>query len=218
LIEKEGKMSSSLIIRAATLAEELHKGQKRKASIVPGVPYLSHLMEVAGMVQGAGGSEVAIAAAWLHDAVEDTDAANAIQRIAEECGQAVLDLVLECTEIGTKQEVKAPWKARKDAYIEHLLSVSAEALLISTADKLQSLRDLKRVVRKNGHSAYLPLVESAPEPERRHWTLWFNENVGSANDMRLSVFEQTGEWTPMLDGVQALLDDFHEIIFWLQAH
>jgi len=68
-----------------TLAEELHANQKRKASIVPEVPYLSHLMTVAGMVQEYGGSDVAVAAAWLHDSIEDTKPeANVRQRILTE--------------------------------------------------------------------------------------------------------------------------------------
>jgi (p)ppGpp synthase/HD superfamily hydrolase len=54
----------------------------------------------------------------------------------------VAQLVAECTEQGTGGEVKAPWKERKDAYLAHIRVASSGALLISVADKLQSLREL----------------------------------------------------------------------------
>src|SRR6266849_3231923 len=103
-------MTEPLIIRAAELANELHATHTRKASLVPGVPYLSHLMEVAGMVQSAGGSDEAVAAAWLHDVLEDTIFTE--QHLRQVMPPAVCDLVLECTEQGTDGPVKAPWRDR----------------------------------------------------------------------------------------------------------
>lgn len=209
---------SNLIIEAATLAAKLHAGQTRKASLVPGVPYLSHLMEVAGMVQSAGGSDEAVAAAWLHDVLEDTDYPSYLMRTV--MPGAVVDLVLECTEIGTSGPVKAPWQERKDAYIAHLASVSASALLISVADKLQSLRGLVQVVRARGNVAYTELVKSAPTVgERRRLTIWFNDAVFQAANKRLDVLQANpDEPLPMLAGLEALLFEFGDVIDWLERH
>src|SRR6266849_6983150 len=87
-------VSKQLIERAFTLAYELHARQIRKASIMPGAPYISHLMEVAGMVLANGGDEAIGAAALLHDAIED-QGVESQARILEKCGAEVLALVLE---------------------------------------------------------------------------------------------------------------------------
>lgn len=210
---------SNLIIQAADLAASLHDGQTRKASLVPNVPYLSHVMEVAGMVQSAGGSDEAVAAAWLHDVLEDTDFTE--QHLRQVMPPAVVDLVLECTEIGTDGPVKAPWQERKDAYITHLAGVSAPALLISVADKLQSLRGLVHVVRIQGDGAYRELVKSAPtETERRALTLWFNEQVQYVAVKRLQSLQDPAQpfVNPLLVGIEALVEDMYDILLWLRRH
>jgi (p)ppGpp synthase/HD superfamily hydrolase len=204
---------SDLIERALMLASDAHGQQRRKASLVPGVPYLSHLLEVAGMVQSVGGSDEAVAAALLHDTLEDTS--RTAEKLAEFMPPAVVSLVQECTEIGTSGPVKADWKTRKDAYIAHLSQVSAEALLISVADKLQSLRGLKHCVRVQGIEAYRQLVKSAPTvEEHRNLTLWFNEQVLTAAQRRLDILSAASE-RPLFKGIEALLADMDEIILWL---
>ena len=60
---------SGLIERAATFAEKAHEGQVRKYT---GEPYFNHCKEVAEIVSTVTGSEWMIAAAFLHDVVEDT--------------------------------------------------------------------------------------------------------------------------------------------------
>ncbi len=64
----------TLVVQAFQLAAQLHADQTRKASLVPNTPYLSHLMEVAGIVMSNGASSVVVAAALLHDAIEDQGA------------------------------------------------------------------------------------------------------------------------------------------------
>ena len=59
-----------MIDKAARLAAERHAGQFRKGPA--GSPYITHCGEVAALVAEHGGTEAAIAAAWLHDTVEDT--------------------------------------------------------------------------------------------------------------------------------------------------
>jgi hypothetical protein len=78
---------SSLIERAAALAEAAHSGQVDKA----GVPYIGHPARVAALVATRGGSDEAIAAAWLHDVVEDTTVILASIRYG--FGDTVADLV-----------------------------------------------------------------------------------------------------------------------------
>jgi (p)ppGpp synthase/HD superfamily hydrolase len=62
------------LVEAVKLASKLHSRQRKKKSIVPNIPYMAHLMEVAGIVQANGGDETTVAAALLHDAIEDQGA------------------------------------------------------------------------------------------------------------------------------------------------
>lgn len=208
----------ALLEKAFLLASALHNEQKRKASIVPGAPYISHLIEVAGMALANGGDEETGAAALLHDALEDVSEAVA-QQIEAACGSRVMSLVRECTEVGTGKggEFKAPWRERKEAYLHHLLFVSASALLISVADKLQSARELKRQVRIQGNEAYKSYAkkEYATVEERKEAVLWFHRSLEQAFHYRLELLNRD-EPQPMLVGIQALILDFGEVVAQLE--
>lgn len=84
---------SDLIIRSREFAREKHAEQLRNYT---GLPYFTHLEEVAGLVERAGLSEFAVAAAWLHDVVEDTDAT--VADITTLFGMAVAILVKALTD------------------------------------------------------------------------------------------------------------------------
>ncbi|WP_158231213.1 HD domain-containing protein [Bradyrhizobium sp. C9] len=83
----------NLIEKAREFAREKHAQQKRNYT---GEPYFLHLEEVASIVERAGLSETAIAAAWLHDTVEDTDAT--LPEICAKFGSAVALMVLDLTD------------------------------------------------------------------------------------------------------------------------
>lgn len=206
-------MSNLVVQNAISLAFDLHGKQKRKASIVPGAPYMSHLLEVLGMVMANGGNEIICAAAVLHDALEDVGG-DARERIFAVCGSHVLALVEECTEIGTGNggEFKAPWKERKEAYLAHLASVSQGALLIAVADKLQSLRELYRQVRVQGDQAYAAFAkkEYATVAERKEAVLWFHSSLYRSFLLRFLALEKSSP-NESLAGIEALIADFDEI-------
>lgn len=69
---------TDLVATARAIATEAHRGQVDKA----GAPYIGHPARVAGHAAAAGGDERVIAAAWLHDVVEDTDLTPADLRAA----------------------------------------------------------------------------------------------------------------------------------------
>ncbi|MCC2314193.1 HD domain-containing protein [Cellulomonas xiejunii] len=60
---------TDLVTTARQIAKDAHRGQLDKA----GAPYIGHPARVAGHAAAAGGDERVVAAAWLHDVVEDTD-------------------------------------------------------------------------------------------------------------------------------------------------
>src|SRR5713101_10075050 len=109
------------LVEAVKLASKLHSRQRKKKSIVPDITYMGHLMEVAGIVQANGGDETTVAAALLHDVIEDQGAA-ARGQIRDKLGQEVLDIVEACTESETFP--KPPWRERKEAYLKLVATAS----------------------------------------------------------------------------------------------
>ncbi len=206
-----------LLEKAFLLASELHRNQIRKVSIVPGVPYISHLMEVSGMVLANGGSEVEGAAALLHDALEDQGRETAF-RILDRCGQEVLSLVLECTEEGTGGGVKPSWMSCKLSYLSHIETASIGALRISVADKLQSAREVQRQVIRYGDNAYTEFSEKdyATIAERKVAVLWFHDRLVGSYTWRLERLKSSKNET--LPGIEVLLTEFTTIVSWLQEN
>lgn len=122
-------------INIATLA---HSGQTRKQSKTP---YILHPMQVATLVMQHGGNLEQIAAAWLHDVLEDCGADYALP-IEFSCGKQVLSLVQACSDcMPVNGEEKAPWQDRKNHYIDGIKFHPTDALLIIACDKLANITD-----------------------------------------------------------------------------
>src|SRR5687767_1740947 len=102
---------------ALAFALAAHGDQTRKGS---NVPYVSHLLQVSGLVLEHGGDSEQATAALLHDVVEDT--AATIEDVAAAFGPAVAAIVADCTDTLADEtpDHKRPWLARKQAYVAHL--------------------------------------------------------------------------------------------------
>jgi (p)ppGpp synthase/HD superfamily hydrolase len=111
-------------------AHTLHQEQTRKGTAIP---YISHLMSVAALVIEHGGNEDQAIAALLHDAPEDQGGAETLAEIKTRFGDAVADIVSDCTDSWT--EPKPAWRPRKEAYLNGLAKKSQQSLLVSLADK-----------------------------------------------------------------------------------
>ena len=96
---------------------------------------MNHLAEVAELVARAtDGRDVdLVAAAVLHDTVEDTD--TTFEEIAARFGSRVASLVAEVTD-----DKSLPWQERKRLQIEHAAHASLGAKVIKLADKTSNLR------------------------------------------------------------------------------
>ena len=130
-------------------AAELHSTQVRKGS---SVPYISHLMSVAGLTLEYGGGEDEAIAALLHDAVEDQGGEPTREEILKRFGPRVSGIVDGCTD--TDQEPKPPWRPRKEEYIAHLRQAPLEVRLVSACDKLHNARSLVRDYRIYGEAIW----------------------------------------------------------------
>lgn len=123
-------------------AAGLHRRQLRKGT---SIPYVSHLLQVAGLVLEYGGDEDQAIAALLHDAIEHqaTDAGGVkilSETIGRRFGAEVRRLVESCTDSVTTHQL--PWRARKEAYVRNLAQADLRAALVSFCDKLHNARHI----------------------------------------------------------------------------
>jgi (p)ppGpp synthase/HD superfamily hydrolase len=134
---------------AFLFASGLHHTQCRKGT---NVPYISHLMAVSALVLEAGGDEDLAIAALLHDAAEDQGGQAILDDVRRLFGHRVADVVGECPD--TFLNPKPPSEQRKAAYLSQLRNASADALLVSTADKLHNARAILFDYRQDGEEVF----------------------------------------------------------------
>ena len=166
--------------RALAFATRLHATQTRKAT---DIPYISHLVSVAGIVLEYGGGRDEAIGALLHDSIEDqgTTYPGGVEAlrstIRDEFGAAVLAIVEGCTDAETIP--KPPWRERKEQYIEHLRDAPASVRLVSCADKLHNARAIVADLRVMGPALFERFTG------KRDGTLWYYESL-------LAEFERHG--------------------------
>lgn len=123
-----------IVKKAVAFAREAHKGAVRKGT---DIPYIVHPMETAVIVASMTKDPEMIAAALLHDVVEDAGVTE--EQLKEAFGQRVTALVMAETEDKTKS-----WLERKSATIEHLKQASREEKILVLGDKLSNIRSTAR--------------------------------------------------------------------------
>jgi len=130
-------------VSALQFAHDVHRSQIRKDTTIP---YVSHLLSVAGLVLESGGDEDLAIAGLLHDAVEDAKEISGEEmsdRIRTKFGDRVADIVDGCSDAKSSPGgSKPPWRSRKEAYLEHLRSASNDVLRVSIADKVHNARSI----------------------------------------------------------------------------
>ena len=156
---------SPLVERAVEIAAEWHDRTYRKGrwsdpcvsapdGTASRVPAMAHVTTVAVTVQRAGWGDEAVAAAFLHDTLEDPDqhgnvmTAEALAALVggpqppgrrSQTGEAVVRIVEAVTE--PKRDAAGewlPWRVRKEAYLDALRAGPAEGAAVSLADKLHN--------------------------------------------------------------------------------
>jgi guanosine-3',5'-bis(diphosphate) 3'-pyrophosphohydrolase len=128
-------MNLALLLRALSFAAHKHRDQRRKDAEAS--PYINHPIALAEVLAGEGGVtdlEV-LAAALLHDTIEDT--ATTLEELRENFGARIAGMVAEVTD-----DKDLPKAERKRLQIEHAAGISPGAKLVKLADKICNLRDV----------------------------------------------------------------------------
>ncbi|HET7591204.1 MAG TPA: HD domain-containing protein [Solirubrobacterales bacterium] len=141
----EAAAERSPLVRAAyEKARVAHEGQVRNGS--GGMPYLKHPVRVAALLDERGYGEEVVAAALLHDVVEDSD--TTLDELREKFGDVVAGLVGSMTD----DESIDDYRQRKAEHRERLAAAPAEAMAIYGADKLTNVSTLRASYAEEGES------------------------------------------------------------------
>ncbi|MDN3018322.1 HD domain-containing protein [Paenibacillus sp. BSR1-1] len=122
-----------VIDKALQVASKAHQNQFRKNT---DIPYIAHPASVGMLVLKAGYSEDIVAAAILHDTVEDTELT--LEDTEREFGAKIAEVVAGCSE----PDKSLPWKARKEHTIEFLKTATESIRAVACADKLHNIRSI----------------------------------------------------------------------------
>ena len=173
-------------------AAELHQQQVRKGG---GVPYVAHLLSVAGIVLEYGGDEEEAIAALLHDAVEDQGGAPIRDEIRARFGDRVTAIVDGCTDADTQP--KPPWRQRKEAFVGSIPTASPSVRLVSAADKLHNARSILADYREIGESLWDRFTG------RKQGTLWYYRAL-------VDAFLEAGP-SPLVDELERVVKEVEDL-------
>ena len=139
-------LNTELLDRAIRFAVTAHAGTERRGK---GFPYIVHPMEAVAIVSTMTPDQELLAAAALHDTVEDTNVN--VELLRAEFGERVAKLVEEESDVfveGLSEEES--WHGRKQAAIDRLSRASRDAKMVALGDKLSNMRAIARDYAEQG--------------------------------------------------------------------
>lgn len=125
-----------IVQKAKEFATKAHKDHFAHFNNNRKFPYVMHLEEVADLVKNAGGNDKEIAAAWLHDTIEDTE--TTIEDIEKEFGQDIAEMVFGLTDL--PEFKKLPLEERKKKQAERVAKESNSIKKVKLADQTSNVR------------------------------------------------------------------------------
>lgn len=156
-------MNTALFDKAAKFAIKAHADSERRGK---GFPYVIHVMEAAEIVASITNDQELLAAAMLHDVVEDTDVTE--EEIRKEFGDRIADLVAgESDPVFEGESVYESWKKRKEFAISRLANESRDGKIIALGDKLSNMRAIARDFNEKGDALWD--IFHAPDPHLHEW-------------------------------------------------
>ena len=156
-------LDTSLLDRAIEFAVRAHAGTERRGK---GFPYIVHPMEAMEIVATMTSDQELLAAAALHDTVEDTPVTLA--EIRAQFGDRIAELVASESDAQVEGESETDtWRARKLAGLERLSSAPRDAKIVALGDKLSNMRAIARDYALQGDALWA--LFHAPDPSDHAW-------------------------------------------------
>ena len=166
-------LNTELLDRAILFAVKAHAGTERRGK---GFPYIVHPMEAMEIVATITPDQELLAAAALHDTVEDTNVT--IEEIRDQFGERVANLVAAESDVfieGKSEE--ETWHARKQAAMDRLAAAPHDAKIVALGDKLSNMRAIARDYAMMGDKLWD--IFHAKDPSDHEW-----HYRGLANSLR----------------------------------
>ena len=204
-----------VIEHAIELSAQWHDGTYRKgawrdpAFEVPEgeevqIPVIAHLAAVASIVRRAGWGEETVAAAYLHDAIEDMNRHGQRLRrkqLRDAVGAEVARLVAQVSEQKLDDDGQMrPWRARKEDYLDSIRAGRPDAAAISLADKVHNLWSITQSL-EAGEDIFAALSGDAKAQK------WFHEAV-----LEASTHHDDPRLDPMRERLQTELDRYEAVL------
>ncbi|MBR4263638.1 MAG: bifunctional (p)ppGpp synthetase/guanosine-3',5'-bis(diphosphate) 3'-pyrophosphohydrolase [Paludibacteraceae bacterium] len=143
-------MDTDLLDRAIIFAVKAHHNTERRGK---GFPYIVHPMEAVEIVATITPDQELLAAAALHDTVEDTDVT--VEQLRAEFGERIASLVAsESDEMPEGVSEEDSWHDRKQAAINRLEAASHDAKIVALGDKLSNMRAIARDYKVKGDALW----------------------------------------------------------------
>jgi (p)ppGpp synthase/HD superfamily hydrolase len=180
---------SPLVAAALGKARAAHAGQVRNGS--GGMPYVEHPIAVAALVEEQGYDEMAVAAALLHDVVEDSD--TSLEELSEQFGSEVAGLVGALSD----DESIESYRERKAEHRERVAVAGPEALAIYAADKLTNVRMLRASYEREGDA----IAAEFKVPLELKLEIW---------EADLGLVREQAPEVPFLDALESELSAFRD--------
>lgn len=139
-------IETSLFDKAVKFAVEAHSGTERRCK---GYPYIIHPMEAAAIVATMTNDQELLAAAVLHDTVEDTDVT--IEQIRELFGDRVAELVQHET---APLDESLTWREKKTAQLKQLADAPHDSKIVALGDKFSNMSGIALDYRQIGDEVW----------------------------------------------------------------
>ena len=158
-------LNTELLDRAIVFAVHAHAGTERRGK---GYPYIVHPMEAVEIVATMTADQELLAAAALHDTVEDTNVT--VEQLKAEFGERIASLVADESDVmpeGMSEE--ASWHQRKQAAIDRLSKASHDAKMVALGDKLSNMRAIARDYAEIGDALWNRFHAKDPKDHEWHY-------------------------------------------------
>ena len=191
---EKGGFLMNKVEKAIIFATKAHAGTCRKGK---DKPYILHPLEAMMIVMQNTDDEDILAAAVLHDTVEDTSVT--IKRIENEFGPRVAELVASVTEDKKRKlPPEATWRARKWESIFSLKNASRETKLICLGDKLSNLRELDEDYANLGDAVW----ERFNQKDKEMHAWYYRELLKILEEtFTYEFYQETEEFSNLIDNI-----------------
>lgn len=157
------------LARAVAFAAYAHDGQSRKGGALP---YIVHPMEAVAIAATLTNDPEVLAAAVLHDVIEDCGVSETEIRVR--FGKRVAQLVKAESE-EKDADPQASWQKRKLRTLNHLIVAPREVMILTLADKLSNLRAIRRDLNQLGPALWQRFNQTNPSMHR-----WYYASIAEA--------------------------------------